>query len=166
MLGNDGDVIRGLGFVTLYAAYLEEAIDQCVELLLSTGPNPDNRILRRQASEKLRYCKRRLDELAPLPDELLRFPEVLIGVRELLERRHEYVHGRIYAQYGAEDQLRSGRRGVPDRPITSAELYDLANETSIVIYRFCGGRIAESWAEVDFSAVWQQLKQRLPGPRR
>src|ERR1700693_59967 len=119
MLGNDGDVIRGLGFLTLYAAYLEEAVDECVDLLLLTGPNPDDRIHRRPASEKLRYCKRRLDELAPLSEELVRFPDVLSGVRELLERRHEYVHGRIYAQYGAEDQLRSGRRGVPDRPITS-----------------------------------------------
>lgn len=28
-INDDGDIVRGLGFVTLYAAYMEEAIDQC-----------------------------------------------------------------------------------------------------------------------------------------
>ena len=39
-LVDDGDVIRGLGFVTLYAAYLEEAVDECVDVLLAADPEP------------------------------------------------------------------------------------------------------------------------------
>jgi hypothetical protein len=127
-LVDDDDVIRGLGFVTLYAAYVEEAVDECVEVLLAADPDHGDRIHRQPTSEKLKYCRRRLNELSPVPDELRHFPEVLDCIRELLERRHEVVHGHIYAEYGAPDQLRSGRRGVPDRPITSAELYELANE--------------------------------------
>jgi hypothetical protein len=127
-LADDGDVIRGLGFVALYAAYLEEAVDGCVEVLLAADPQPDDSIHRQPISKKTRYCRRRLDELAPLSDELARLPDALDYVADLFEHRNEVVHGRIYAEYGRPDQLRSGRRGVPDRDITSTELYELANE--------------------------------------
>jgi hypothetical protein len=127
MLNDDGDVIRGLGFVTLYAAYMEEAVDDCFRVLLAARAKPDERIWRQPTSAKLRYCRRRLDELAPITEELRQFADVLDYVGMLLERRHEYIHGRIYAQFNAPDQLSSGRRNVPDREIRSAELYELAN---------------------------------------
>jgi predicted ester cyclase len=34
--------------------------------------------------------------------------------------------------------------------------------TAIVVYKFRDGRIAESWGEVDFAGLWQQL--RAPAP--
>ena len=34
MLNDDGDIVRGLGFVALYAAYLEEQIDNLLEALV------------------------------------------------------------------------------------------------------------------------------------
>jgi len=36
LLQNDNDIVRGLGFVALYAAYLEEQIDN---VLLMLNPN-------------------------------------------------------------------------------------------------------------------------------
>lgn len=126
-LADDGDVIKGLGFVALYTAYLEESVDECVDVLLAADPEPDDRMHRRPTSEKVRYSQRQLERLAPLPAELSQLPAVLAYVIELLEQRNQLVHGRIYAEYGAPDRLRSGRRGVPDREVTSAELYELAN---------------------------------------
>jgi hypothetical protein len=35
VIENDGDIVRGLGFVTLYSAYLEEQIDN---LLIQLSP--------------------------------------------------------------------------------------------------------------------------------
>jgi predicted ester cyclase len=32
----------------------------------------------------------------------------------------------------------------------------------IVIYRFCDGRIAESWGELDFAGLWRQLNAVTP----
>jgi predicted ester cyclase len=32
--------------------------------------------------------------------------------------------------------------------------------TGIVIYQFRGGRIAESWGELDFAGLWRQLTAR------
>lgn len=124
---DDGDVIRGLGFVTLYAAYLEEAVDECTEALSQADSGADQRLRRRSASQKLKYCKQRLTELEPLSNELRNLPETIDNILRLFERRHEVVHGRIYAEYGQPDRLSSGRPDVETRPITSAELYDLAN---------------------------------------
>ncbi len=33
MIPDDGDIVRGLGFVALYAAYLEEQIDNLLTML-------------------------------------------------------------------------------------------------------------------------------------
>ena len=90
--------------------------------------NDGGRALRWPISEKIRYCQRRLTDLSPLPDELVKLPGALTYIGEAVERRNEVIHGRIYAEYDAPDRLRSGRRGVPDRQITAAELYDLANQ--------------------------------------
>lgn len=62
-------------------------------------------------------------------DELEDLRRDLETCRDLFEERNEVVHGRIYAGYGRGDnaQLRSSRDGVPDRDVTSEELYDLAN---------------------------------------
>lgn len=40
-LESDGDVVRGLGFVTLYAAYLEEEVDALLDLLSSVDSSPE-----------------------------------------------------------------------------------------------------------------------------
>jgi len=37
------------------------------------------------------------------------------------------VHGRIYAGRDQKDYLQSGRPNIPTRRVTSAELYELAN---------------------------------------
>jgi hypothetical protein len=127
-LADDGDIVRGLGFVTLYSAYLEETVDECVSVFLAADPSPDDRMNRQPISEKIRYCQRRLQAHEPLPDELRYLPGALDRTRVVLERRHDVVHGRIYAIPGAGDVRRSGRQGVPERQVTSAELYGLAND--------------------------------------
>ena len=127
-LNDDGDLIRGLGFVALYAAYLEEAIDDCVEVLVASEPVPDERIFRWQTSRKIDYIRERLTGLTPLPAELLRFERTLTPIADLLEERNLVIHGRIYASPGAGDILKSARRGLPDQPASSKELYALAND--------------------------------------
>ena len=39
-IANDGDIVRGLGDTTLYAAYMEEAIDECRVALMKRDPVP------------------------------------------------------------------------------------------------------------------------------
>lgn len=126
---NDGDIVRGLGYTTLYAAYMEEAVDECRIVLMKRDPAPPKGIEKWPISRRVEYVQHRLAQFAPLPQELAELPSHLDYIRDLLERRNEVIHGRIYGSLqGEKDELRPGRPTGSARPITSAELYDLANE--------------------------------------
>lgn len=126
-LNDDGDLIRGLGFVTLYAAYLEEAVDECLQCLLPKNHVQYGRVLRRPTSGKVDYISNRMKDLGPLPQELVNFPQMLNAVSALLERRNVVVHGRVYAIPGVGDIRKPSRGGMSEEVATSAELYTLAN---------------------------------------
>lgn len=125
---DDGDLIRGLGFVALYAAYLEQAVDECLSVVAARDPEADRKLYRRPTSQKIEYIQQQLQRLAPLSEELARFPAILQAIGELLEERNLVIHGRVYAVPGVGDVRISGRPGVPETPATSAELYVLAND--------------------------------------
>jgi hypothetical protein len=128
-IANDGDIVRGLGYTTLYAAYMEEAIDECRVALMKRDPAPPKGIEKWPISRHVAYIQQRLAQVVPLPAELSGLPSCLDYVSDLLARRNEVVHGRIYSNLqGDKDELRPGRPTGSARPITSAELYDLANE--------------------------------------
>jgi hypothetical protein len=127
-IANDGDIVRGLGFTTLYAAYMEEAIDECCCSLMKRDPAPPKGIEKWPISRRVAYLHARLAQFLPLPQELAGLTSYLDYVSELLELRNEVIHGRIYGSLqGEKDELRPGRPTGSARPITSAELYDLAN---------------------------------------
>jgi hypothetical protein len=123
-LQNDGDVVRGLGFVALYAAYLEEQIDSLLFILQRVEPFPEIE-QRWPTSRKIEKAKRLVSIL------VFEYRNALLAdldaSRQLLERRNEVIHGRIYANFDRPDTLRSGRPNTPDRVVESGELYNLAN---------------------------------------
>jgi len=124
-LQSDGDVVRGLGFVTLYASYAEEEVDGLLEQLNELDAF-DEAKRRWPISRKLRHA---LDLLRSLESrELLDLERALEAGPELFNWRNEVVHGRIYGGFDRGDTLRSGRAGVPDRLIEAGELYELANQ--------------------------------------
>lgn len=126
-LQNDGDVVRGLGFVTLYAAYLEEQIDNLLVMLQSVEPFPVGE-LRWPISQRIKKAARLVAGLQfEYRDALL---ADLDASRRLFEWRNKVIHGRIYANFDRPDTLKSGRRNIPERDIDAAELYDLANNLS------------------------------------
>jgi hypothetical protein len=127
-LADDGDLIRGLGFVALYAAYLEEGIDEVLEVLAAADSGFDQRVRRRSTGQKIEYIRERFRTLEPLPQELAHFPDVLAWISELLEQRHLIIHGRVYNVPGVGDVRRPARHGLPEQVATSRELYALANE--------------------------------------
>src|SRR2546425_9741331 len=126
MVQDDGDIVRGLGFVTMYSAWVEEEVDNLLRIM-SPVELFSERIQRWNISRKLNHAAqivRRLNspQLSVLPEALE------VGIR-LFERRNELIHGRIYASLADRtDYVQSGRPNVPTRPITSAELYQLAND--------------------------------------
>ena len=124
-LVDDGDIVRGLGFVTMYAAWVEEDVDDILRML-EPIEQFDERKRRWFISRKIEHAAELVRALES--DELEALPSALEGAIELFERRNTFVHGRIYAGFDHVDYIQGGRPNSPTEPITSAELYLLANE--------------------------------------
>jgi len=123
-LQRDNDVVRGLGFVALYAAYLEEQIDNLLFMLQLIEQFSENE-QRWQTSRKIEKAKRLVQRLEfEYRDTLL---ADLDASKQLLDWRNEVIHGRIYANFERPDTLKSGRPNIPDRVVTPNELYNLAD---------------------------------------
>lgn len=124
-LADDGDVVRGLGFVTMYAAWVEEDVDDLLRMMNPVEPFDEPK-QRWQISRKLRHAAGVVRTLNS--GELAGLPEALEGAVDLFDRRNHFIHGRIYAGHDRVDYIQGGRPNAPTVPITSAELYALANE--------------------------------------
>lgn len=123
MIKDDGDIVRGLGFVALYAAYLEEQIENLLEMLSLVEVYDEKRW---SISGKIKFAIKIIEKL-----DTKDFPDYMTDLRtciQLFEDRNEVIHGRIYGNFDRPDTLKSGRRNVPDREVTSAELFQLARE--------------------------------------
>jgi len=125
MINDDGDIVKGLGFLTMYFAWVEDDVDNLLFAMHSIEPF-DEREQRWPIRRKLNHATelvRRLND-----EELEGLPEALEHASELFERRNEAVHGRIYAEQDREEYIKSGRPNVPTRPVSSEEFYQLAND--------------------------------------
>jgi hypothetical protein len=125
MLQCDGDIIRGLGFVTLYSAYAEEQVDELLHKLSVLDSSP-SAWRRWPVSKKLKHALKLTQKLQTT--QLSDLEQNLGWGLALFEKRNGVVHGRIFAGHQDRDTLKAGRQDVPDRPIQPEELYDLANQ--------------------------------------
>lgn len=127
MLNDDGDIVRGLGFVALYSAYLEEQIDDLL-FMLSAVEKFTEEEQRWPVSRKIKKAKQVAAKFEfEGRDDLV---AVLDEAKDAFEERNKIVHGRIYGNFDRPDTLKSGRPNVPDREVASTELYELANHFS------------------------------------
>lgn len=117
---NDGDLVRALGFVTMYSAWLEQDVD---DVLYALGES-SNGWLKWSIGRKIKAASTRLDGRDGAAAQHLL--EALRDVERLFERRNEFVHGRIFAGQERE-YLKSGRPGVLTREVSFSELRDLAD---------------------------------------
>lgn len=124
MLENDNDIVRGLGFVALYSAYVEEQIDALL-FMLDPVENFTEQEQRWPVSRKIKTAK---SVALKVPfegrNDLLK---ILDAAKNAFKSRNQIVHGRIYAKFDRPDTLKSGRPNVPDRVVEPGELYELAN---------------------------------------
>ncbi len=125
MTQDDGDIVRGLGFVTLYSSYLEEQIE-CLLAMLAPIVAFGEDEQRWPISRKIKQAQKIIKKIEfETKDDLLCD---LKTCKELFEDRNKLVHGRIYGNYDRPDTLKSGRSNVPDTDISSQELYQLSEE--------------------------------------
>lgn len=124
MIEDDGDIIKGLGYVTMHAAHLERRVEDLL-FQLSVIENYTEKDQRLPISGKIKKAKKILSSIDhPLMEEIIEDLELCRGH---FEWRNELVHGRIYSPEYQKENLKSSRPSVPDRAANSDEIYILAN---------------------------------------
>ena len=135
MIEDDGDILRGLGFVVMNSAHLEGWVNELLFQFASVEEYTEKQ-QRWPISRKIKKIKNILSKSDdPLAKEMC---EDLDLCSEHFEWRNELVHGRIYSPEYQKDNLHSLRPNVPNRKADSKELYTLANnldELSSRVYR-------------------------------
>lgn len=135
MIEDDGDIVRGLGFVTMHAAHLEGRIEDLL-VMLSHSSSYSEAEKKWPISRKIRKC---IKLLKGIPEQAASaIVEDLNLCLEHFAWRNELVHSRIYLTKYQNENLKSPRPDVPDRKVRSDELYTLANNLSALnsrIYR-------------------------------
>ena len=115
----EGDLIRPLGLVTLYAAYAEYEIDELI-LVLPSKQKFDEIKQQWPVGKKLAYAQKLVNRLKT--ESLSGLNVSLKEAGELFKRRNTLVHGCIFAG----GRLVSNRRSTPVQWITPDELNELA----------------------------------------
>jgi hypothetical protein len=126
MIHEDQDIVRGLGFVTMYSAWLEQDVDDILEILSPVSPF-EQKIQRMRIGQKIKYTATQLEQLLN-NETIVELPNILRNSIELFERRNELIHGRIFAGHDKTAYLQSGRPNVPTRVVSAAEIYQLAKD--------------------------------------
>jgi hypothetical protein len=132
MISDDGDIVRGLGFMVIRAAHLEQEIDELLFQLSPLEPYAEKE-QKYPISKKISKAERILSEYQNAFS--LKILAELKDCKEHFEWRNELVHGRIYSPEYHVNNLKSGRPNVPDRQATSEELYMLANNLEVLTHR-------------------------------
>lgn len=135
MPADDGDIVRALGYVTLYSGHLEEAVDECAGVL---GIQCDSmEYIQLSLMGKIRRCRERADVKPGFQELTL----LLCRVAALAARRRHIVYDIIYGSPSVQTMLQAGSTGVAGCDIKSAELYDLA----VSISRTAGQLMSIAW---------------------
>ena len=116
----EGDLIRPLGLVTLYAAYAEAELDLLIEALSAHSPY-DNAQRQWPLGRKLDHALKLTRHLKA--QSLNELESVLLNGRGLFMERNALVHGQLFAG----GRLISNRKDIPEKRISPQSIDDLSN---------------------------------------
>lgn len=142
---HEGDLVRPLGFVVLYAAYAEGELDDLIATLPADAPYDDRKRVW-PLGAKVTYA---LELLARLESkELTDLRNILSEAPNLFSRRNELVHGRLFVG----GRLVSNRHSQPESTISPGEIGQLADEIF-------------NWKERLWDCRWRKLVPFLEASR-
>lgn len=122
----DGDIVKGIGYVTLNASYLEEQVDKLLDMLNEVEQGSCyNKYW--GMSAKIKHAikiARRIGE-----KELSELIEDLHHCKEKFKYRNDMIHGQLYQSIGGSVMLQLGEE---QRTIQSDEVYTLSNDFDVL----------------------------------
>jgi hypothetical protein len=127
---DDGDIVRAIGYVVIYAAYLEKSIDECLELFIELNKfNKKEAIkqMKKPTSQKIKFIEKQIELLKYDSFDIKNRTILLPNISDLLEQRNIAIHSGIYAIPSFGD-IQISSRDNEKNEIHSNQLYLLANE--------------------------------------
>jgi hypothetical protein len=135
---DDGDPVRGLGFVAMYFAHLEDGVDRVLEATKQITTVP-TRLENYRVGDKVRFLRKALRRaLLTNPttypnDDERQIKRVLRACKAVISARNDVLHQPIFGDMRGE-QYQQKWNG-PRRKVLSRDIYQLAN----TIHNVCGG---------------------------
>jgi hypothetical protein len=130
-INDDGDIIRGCGYMAIYFGYLEEEVGELFDLSIQFAPSLSEKI-NFGFTQKVKHLRRAL--IAKFTDEWPsnrdkdRISAILEECVHLADKRNSILHSSLYGGPIGEAILRNRRDG--ERVLNSSEIYELANKIS------------------------------------
>lgn len=130
---DNGEIVRAVGFVAIYGAYLEDRIAELVDM---TGEHINLRknIHKLSATDQSRHLLKSLKiQFDNVPDYFSKADDkkrtitVLNNVEGFLKERHHVIHS-ILISDGGDIITQKNRRTGSEEPVKSDELINLAND--------------------------------------
>lgn len=129
---DDGDVIRGVGFVAVYSAYLEDEIAELIELTMNLTPLRKN-IHQLSLTDQAKHLRKALQKLFKETHhwngkeaEQTQTAHTLKVVEKITPERNQAIHSQLISnQAGIITQ--KNRRLNTQGQIKSSDVYELAN---------------------------------------
>ena len=131
---DNGDIVRAVGFVTIYGAYLEDRIAELIDMIKNvislkeniTGFSASNQVKHLLTAFKNAY------NIAPdyltKQQELEQVVSILSAVGGHLKDRHVVIHSTLISKSGGDVIIRKNRRTDTEEQVESKEVIDLAND--------------------------------------
>ena len=131
MLNDDGDIVRAIGFLAIYSAYLEDEMVKIVQMVDKFSPFK-NKIEQFRLADQARHLRKKLqkcfEEVSDYPakDNDKQRVDILKDVERIAKERNEYLH----SQYISESAgiIQENRHQNTSYVITSADIYGLAED--------------------------------------
>jgi hypothetical protein len=131
---DNGDIVRAVGFVAIYGAYLEDRIAELVELS-EKHINLRKNIHKLSASDQARHLLTSLKikfDKAPQyhskDSDIEKVTITLNAVEPVLKERHHVIHSTLISNSRDGAVTQKNRRSNTEDQIESKEIIDLANE--------------------------------------
>jgi len=139
-IADDGDIIRGIGFVTVYSAYLEENLTKLIELSARFKKQKFPLNLKDRAISLRKLLIKQFDET---PDyngkqqDKTQITRILTDIVIMAEERNKIIHS-VHISDQTGGVIQKNCRDNTETQIKSSEAYNLANDIFELSKYTCG----------------------------
>lgn len=133
-INDNGDIIRAVGFVAVYGAYLEDRVAELIDITKGVITFRDNINLlsaNEQAKHLLKAITKEFENASDYltkEQDIAQISAVLSAVEPHLKDRHVVIHSTLTSKSGGDVIIRKNRRTGIEEQVESKEVIDLAND--------------------------------------